>query len=127
MDISQNYKLAFNKSQIFDKKRMENAGRIIYKTNNFYKSLANIMEHPEFKLIFKEHFNSWENIEVFIMFSKLYEKIGDQFPDFSGYQKIFMIKELIETSNTRKAICTEVRKFRLQSSDLESKKNKRLN
>lgn len=96
-------------------KKMESLGRGIYANHNFYRSLTNLLENPEFKILFRDHFGSWKDIEVFVMFLKLYEKIGDQFPNFSGYQKIYLVKSLIENANARKIICAEVRNSFLES------------
>ena len=38
----------------FDESKLEEDGKKLYKTNPFYTKLANLMEHPEFKDIFKQ-------------------------------------------------------------------------
>lgn len=93
---------------IFNEKNIEDDGKKIYQSNSFFQSLSNLMEHPEFKNVFKDHFKSWYDIKVFVMFLKVYEKIGDQFPDFNGYQKISLLKSLFDTSTTRQLICDEI-------------------
>lgn len=105
----------FNKDEIsrdtLDKDALENDGKNIYKNHEFFRKLANLLEHPEYKSLFKEHFQSPDSIKLFITFVKLYEKIGDQFPDFNGYHKVSLMKSLINTSTTRQVICEEVHKY----------------
>lgn len=91
-----------------DERKIEEVGKRIYQQNSFFQSLSNVMEHPEFKNVFNKHFKSWDDIEVFVMFLKLYEKIGDQFPEFNGYQKLYLVKSLIDNSETRYHICNAV-------------------
>ena len=108
MSINNTNIIKFEHNIIDDKKNIEDDGKKIYHSNSFFQSLSNLMEHPEFKNIFREHFKSWEDIKLFVMFLKVYEKIGDQFPEFNGYQKISLLKKLFDTSNTRQLICKEI-------------------
>lgn len=107
MSINNTNIIKFDYNSI-DEKEIEDDGKKIYQSNSFFRSLANLMEHPEFKNIFKDHFKSWDDIQMFVMFLKVYEKIGDQFPDFNGYQKISLLKTMFDTSNTRQLICAEI-------------------
>lgn len=107
MATESNFVIKFDGNAV-NRQEMEDDGKKIYQSNKFFRSLANLMEHPEFKSVFKEHFKSWNDIKLFVMFLKLYQKIGDQFPDFNGYQKISLVKSLVETSSTRQLICQEV-------------------
>jgi len=107
MSINNTNIIKFDNNNI-DEKNIEDDGKRIYHSNEFFRSLANLMEHPEFKNIFKEHFKSWDDIKIFVMFLKVYEKIGDQFPDFNGYQKISLLKTLFDTTKTRHLICAEI-------------------
>lgn len=107
MTTNTDFVIKFDKS-IIDETQIEADGKKIYRTNSFFRSMSNLMEHPEFQPVFKEHFKSWDDIKVFVMFLKVYERVGDQFPDFNGYHKISLVKTLIETAPTRKLICDEV-------------------
>ncbi len=95
--------------KIINGKDLENDGKIIYHSNDFMRKLSNLMEHPEYKDFLKEHFDTWENIQIFMMFYKVYEKLTDEFPDLNGYQKISLLTSLINTSKTRRLICKEIR------------------
>ena len=95
--------------KIINDKELENDGKIIYHSNDFMRKLSNLMEHPEYKDFLKEHFDTWENIQIFMMFYKVYEKLTNEFPDLNGYQKISLLTSLINTSKTRRLICKEIR------------------
>lgn len=95
--------------KIINDKELENDGKIIYHSNDFMRKLSNLMEHPEYKDFLKEHFDTWENIQIFMMFYKVYEKMTNEFPDLNGYQKISLLTSLISTSKTRRLICKEIR------------------
>lgn len=115
----------FDMPEMLSEKKMEGLGKNIYANHDFYRSLTNLLENPEFKILFKDYFGSWKDIELFVMFLKLYEKIGDQFPDFNGYQKIYLVKSLIENANSRKVICAELRNSRLALCDVPRIKARR--
>lgn len=88
-----------------DNKCMERDGRKLYKTNDFYKSLANLMTNNDFKHILNKYWNSEIEINSFIMYIHLYKYINEKFPDLSDYKKINMIKILIDNKDTRYIIC----------------------
>ena len=97
---------------IINKKNIHLEGRVLYETNPFFKSLANIMENPEFIKIFTQYFDSWDNIELFVMFAKVYNSITQQFPNMTGYEKIVLVKKLTDNSKTRSLMCQEIHRFR---------------
>lgn len=103
--------IKFNQKMI-DVSAIAEEGRQIYKSNPFMRSLTNIMENPEFSDLFKNYFNAWDNIEIFVMFAKVYESITKQFPEMSGYEKISLVKKFIDNSKTRQLIGQEIIKFR---------------
>jgi len=103
---------------------MEEHGKELYKTNDFYKSLANLMTNTDFKNILDNFWNNDLEIKSFIMYIQLYQYINTKFPDISEYKKIHMIKMLIDNKNTREIICRDFsNKFIL---DNVEKKNKLL-
>jgi hypothetical protein len=91
---------------------IDQEGRHIYNTNSFMRSLTNIMENSEFSDLFDNYFDSWDNIELFVMFAKVYQSITKQFPEMTGYEKIALVKKIIDTSKTRQLVCKEIRSFR---------------
>lgn len=106
-----------DKCIILDKKNNDekynriDSGKHIYKTNIFLKSLTNIMENDEFKYIHSNYFDSWDNIKLFLTFSKVYESISRQQPTMSKYEKLHLLKTLIDTFKTRQLICKKITEF----------------
>ena len=47
-------------------------GENIYKKNNTYRMLCNVMEHPEFRKFYDLYMSNWENLKVIFLFMKLY-------------------------------------------------------
>jgi len=106
------YQLGFSLNDYnFDKE-----GRKIYKKNKFMRSLTNVMENPEFLEIFDKYFDCWDNIEIFTMFAKVYNSITKKIPDLNGYEKIAIVKKIIDTSETRQIVCQEIKNFRKDKS-----------
>ena len=97
---------------VIDMKKINSEGHNLYKTNAFFNSLANVMENPDFMNIFDKYFDSWDNIELFVMFAKVYESITKQFPEMTSYEKLALVKRLVDNSNTRIIMCQEIKNFR---------------
>ena len=84
---------------------LETEGRTIYQSNEHYRRLANFMEHPEFRDFYQTYMKDWESTKVIIMFMKMYESIENSpSPNLSPYQKIAIVKQLIEDSDIRPII-----------------------
>jgi hypothetical protein len=111
---------------VIDAKNIKLEGRELYETNPFFKSLANVMENPEFMKLFTNYFDSWDNIELFVMFAKVYDSITKQFPEMTGYEKIALVKRLVDNSKTRRIICQEIKQFRKSTDVINTKKNIKL-
>jgi hypothetical protein len=84
---------------------LENKGKHIYSSNIHYKNLATIMEHPEFKNFYNTYLKDFENTRTMLMFMKIYDSIGKHFPNLNPFQKIYILKDIIDNSETRKKIC----------------------
>ena len=52
---------------------MEKRGKRLYKDNDFYKSLSNLMTNPDFKIILEKFWNNEMEIKSFIMYIQLYQ------------------------------------------------------
>jgi hypothetical protein len=107
---------------VIDTKNIHLEGRELYETNTFFKSLANVMENPEFMKLFTNYFDSWDNIELFVMFAKVYDSITKQFPEMTGYEKIALVKRLVDNSKTRRIMCQEIKQFRKTTNKINLKK-----
>ena len=99
------------KSESMDRYEIEQEGRRIYNTNVFMRSLTNIMENPEFSSMFEQYFDTWDNIEIFVLFAKVYHSITKQCPEMNGYEKISLVKKIMDNSKTRQLVCQEIRNF----------------
>lgn len=94
--------------EVVQKNKTEDIGKKIYKKNEYMRKLINLFEHPEYKDFLEHNFQTWENAKVFVMFYKVYEKISADCPDANGYEKLALLKSLIQTSQTRSMICSEI-------------------
>jgi hypothetical protein len=52
-------------------KVVENIGKKIYKNHKYYRDLATVMEHPEFRNFFDSYMKDVEDAKLTIMFMKL--------------------------------------------------------
>jgi hypothetical protein len=104
-------------------KKNISSGKKICQSNKFMYVLANIMENEDFSYMFNNYFDKWDNIEIFVMFSKVYQSITKQFPTMGKYEKITLVKLLVDTSKTRQIICKEIINFKKNT---QIKKNKML-
>jgi len=91
-----------------DYNNLEKDGKGLYKTNPFFKSLANVMEHPEFRNFFDTYINDWGDVKTVIMFMKLYEQTEKNNLNLTSYQKLAAIKQIIDNSETRKTVVNSI-------------------
>ncbi len=90
-------------------KSLEEKGRDIYKNNENYRRLANLMEHPEFREFFDVYMKDWDSVKMIIMFMKTYEAIEKHSKvQLTPYEKLSVLKDLIEDSETRNKVCNGI-------------------
>jgi hypothetical protein len=80
-------------------------GEKIYSKNNTYKMLCNVMEHPEFRKFYNLYMNDWEKLKVIYIFMKLYEIVEVKFKIVNPYEKIVLVKKIVENPKMREFIC----------------------
>lgn len=80
---------------------LEKDGKNIYQTNNFFRSLANIMEHPQFREFFDTYIKDSHDIREVIMFMKIYEMVETRDKELNGYQKLSIVRSIITDSKMR--------------------------
>ena len=86
-------------------KVVENIGKKIYKNHKYYRDLATVMEHPEFRNFFDSYMKDVEDAKLTIMFMKLYEAIEKRSNvELSPYQKIAIMKEMMDDWDFRRAV-----------------------
>lgn len=87
----------------------EKKGKHLYKNNENYKNIANLMEHPVFRVIYDKYFNNWENVKTVLMFMKLYEYIEKTSPiELNGYQKLYLMDKYFKDKKLRENIINQV-------------------
>jgi hypothetical protein len=94
---------------------VEQKGKQLYKNNSYFRSIADILEHPDFKLFFNEQFKDHDSTRSTIMFMKTYneiEKISQpsQTP-LNKYQKLSILYEVFNNGNIRQEIVKNMIKF----------------
>ena len=102
-----NCKEEINKNNI--KKGLIKSGEIILKENKFFNDLDSIMNNYEFRYFYDNYFNDITDIKTVIMYMKLYETIQREYKEKNGIDienelLIYIIKELMSDSNSRKNI-----------------------
>lgn len=80
-------------------KNLEKEGESLYKTHEFFKTLSNVMEHPETQKLLEEDFEST------LLFVSCYHRLKKT--DLSPHQKIAFLKNSFENSETRSEIVTD--------------------
>ena len=91
---------------------LEKNGKQLYNENEYYQNIVNLMEHPEFRKLFDAHFFEWENIQLIVMFMKLYEHIEKSSTiKLNGYQKLYLVDRVMKTRHLRHQICDQIQKW----------------
>lgn len=87
----------------------EKIGKQLYKHNKNYRTIANCMEHPEFRKLFDEHFSDIDRLKNILLFLKIYQEIENTFPvELNGYQKLSVMDSIIKNRTLRREMCREV-------------------
>ena len=96
----------------------EDNGKHIYNTNDHFRRLANVMEHPEFREFYEKYMTDWDSAKTMIMFMKTYEAIEKHAKiELTPYQKISIVKELIDDPDKRRMICEGFSHWTLEDKD----------
>jgi len=85
---------------------MEAKGRAIYCENPHYRSLANVMENPDFQEFYEKYFHDPQMLRVILSFMRTYDEIGKQ-TDLRPYQKLALLKEIFTHGQTRRLALRE--------------------
>lgn len=82
----------------------EKHGRHLYKKNKFYRTLCNVMEHPETKKLY-EYVSDDADAKVLFMFLFLYILVDKKSKkELSGYEKLSMMHTIFSDTKYRKSI-----------------------
>ena len=92
-------------------KDSEKKGKKIYKKNKDLRVITDIMERPEFMEVYNKYFNNWSDVKTYVMFMKIYGEITKRVPNLNGYQKLSILTDIIDNTNTRKVTCDTMHNF----------------
>lgn len=92
-------------------KSLESVGRQVYGENSFFKNFANVVNNPEFMEYFTNNFKSWSDVKTQIMLLKTHEYVGKTNPGMSSYEKIAVVKDIINNTHTRREMVKEMENF----------------
>ena len=81
-----------------------NEGIEVYQKNDVFKSLANVMEHPEFKSFFDKYFENPTEAQTMLMFMKICQKITENDPDASPYEKLALVNKIMKDREFRPVV-----------------------
>ena len=87
-------------------------GKVLYKTNEHFRRLANFMEHPEFREFYEKYFTDWDSIKTIMILIKTYESVEKNSTEqLTPYEKITIVKDIIDNPTIRERICNEMVKL----------------
>lgn len=96
---------------------IKNEGTKIYKENEFFRDLHNLMKIKEFSNFYKKYFTDWFEIELMMMYMKLYTMIKDSYElkykkKISTELHMVLLKEIIKNNESRKMILDNFELFK---------------
>lgn len=90
----------------------EAKGRQIYKSNQHFRNVAEVMEHPEFRKFYEMYMEDWDSTRTILMFMKLYEAVEKRSNmALTPYQKIAIVEKIMTTSDLRKEVVKGIREW----------------
>lgn len=92
-------------------------GRELYRVNRTLRDVANVMEHPEFRMFVDRYFKDPIIAQSILMFIKVYELAEKNDPHSTPYQKLTVLESAISNNKSRKIIHNEFIKWREGVSD----------
>ena len=92
-------------------------GNKIYQNNDYFKDLHNMMQNKEFRNFYNKYYKNWGEIEVMMMYMKLYESIENEYYNsfnkkISREQILYIVKEIIKNKNSRKYTFKQFKEFK---------------
>ena len=96
---------------------IKNEGTKIYKENEFFRDLHNLMKIKEFSNFYKKYFTDWFEIELMMMYMKLYTMIKDSYElkykkTISTELHMVLLKEIIKNNESRKMVLDNFELFK---------------
>lgn len=101
---------------------MEKEGKYLYQTNEHYRQLATIMEHPEFRGFYEKNMSDMHKLLSIMMFMKLYEVIEKQCNiELTPYQKLAIVHSVVTTPRLRQKVIKDIMNWASLSNDKNRK------
>jgi len=83
---------------------MEVEGRKLYQTNQHYRNIVTVMEHPEFRKFYDLYMNDHLSMRTIIMFLKLYDAIEKKGKKhLTPYQKLTVLDQIMSNGKMRQS------------------------
>ena len=101
--------LVNNANEPFNSERLEASGRTLYRTNEHFRRLGNVMEHPEFREFLDSYFQDRLSAETMVIFMETYRAVEAACPGVSGYQKIALVREAMDDAELRPKLVSRFR------------------
>ena len=87
----------------------EKFGKKLYKQNENYRAIANLMENEEFRKFYDNNFSNWYDIKTILVFLKVYEEIEKcSQVSLNSYQKLHILDQIIKCGKLRSKVCQEI-------------------
>ena len=104
-------------------------GKQIYRENEFFRDLRDLMETPQFQKFYQKYFTNWDDVELMVMYMKLYKSIKDSYIQKFKHScslelMLYILREVIRTNESRKIIIDQFQNFK--KGILAKKKKKKL-
>lgn len=90
-----------------DEKLTKKEGEKIYKSNENMRTISDVMEDRNFRKLFDENFNDWNDIKSVVMLMKTYQLIENSNENLDKHQKLYLLNSLIKDSDCRNKIAIE--------------------
>ena len=92
-------------------------GNKIYNNNTYFKDLHDIMQNEKFRKFYDKYYKNWGEIEVMMMYMKLYESIEkeyfQQFNEKISKEKVlYIVKQIIKNKDSRKYTVKQLQQFK---------------
>ena len=96
---------------------INNEGAKIYKENEFFRDLHELMKIKEFSNFYKKYFTNWFEMELMMMYMKLYTTIKESYElkynkQISDELHLFMLREIIRNNDSRKIVLNNFEMFK---------------
>jgi len=94
-----------------ESKELVSTGQSLYKTNQMYGDIANVMEHELIKDFITKYFIRWNTGDIVVVLIKMYECV-DSYNNFTREQKLGFLQYLLSNKVTRHQIANKIEQWK---------------